>query len=87
MEILRSPLRRKLLIYYFTHPDVELYLREIAEIIQVDPGNLSKEMRKLEKDGIFKSRERGKQKYFSLNKEYFIYKELRSIIFKKIGIK
>ena len=87
MEIFKSNLRRKLLIYFFTHPDADLYLREIASVIDADPGNLSKELIKLKKEGLFLERKRGNQKYFYLNKDYYLFNEIKSIIFKKIGIK
>lgn len=86
LEITRSRLRNKILLYFYTNPNNELYLREISVLLDEDPGNLSKEMSKLEKEGIFLSRSRGKQKYFSLNKDYALYDELKSIIFKTIGI-
>jgi len=86
LEITRSRLRNKILLHFYTNPDDELYLREISVRLKEDPGNLSKEMAKLEKEGIFLSQLRGKQKYFFLNREYPLYDELRSIIFKTIGI-
>jgi len=87
LEITKSTLRRKILAYFFTNPESKLYLREIAIIINEDPGNLSKELARLEKEGIFTTHKRGNQKYFSLNKDYPIFKELKSIVFKTIGVK
>jgi len=87
IELTKSKLRKNLLSYFFTNPECNLYLREIASIIGADPGNLSKELSKLEKEGIFLGHERGNQKYFSLNKKYPLFKELKSIIFKTVGIK
>ena len=79
-------MRQKLLSYFFTNTGANLYLREIASVLKEDPGNLSKEFAKLEKEGIFVSTMRGNQKYFSLNKRYLLYKELKSIIFKTTGV-
>jgi predicted nucleotidyltransferase/predicted transcriptional regulator with HTH domain len=87
IELTKSRLRKKLLSYFFTNPESNFYLREIASIVDTDPGNLSKELSKLENEGVFLSHERGNQKYFLLNKDYPLYKELKSIIFKTIGIK
>ena len=84
--IAKSGLRKKLFSYFFTNPDANLYLREIASILKEDPGNLSKELAKLDRGGIFVSTIKGNQKYFSLNKKYPLYKELKSIVFKTIGI-
>lgn len=85
-EIEKSKLRKKLLAYFFTNQESKLYLREIAVILKEDAGNLSKELARLEKEGIFISDARGNQKYFSLNEKYPIYEELESIIFKTIGV-
>lgn len=86
LKITKSRLRQKILLYFFTNPDARLYLREISLILKVDPGNLSKEFAKLERERIFVSEIRGNQKYFSLNKNYPLYEELKSIIFKTIGV-
>jgi predicted nucleotidyltransferase len=64
-----------------------LYLREIADILKIDPGNLSRELGRLESEGIFSSRVRGNQKHFMLNKRYPLYREIKSVIFKTIGVK
>lgn len=86
LEITKSLLRRKILAYFFTNPDSEFYLREIAGLINEDAGNLSKELARLEKEGVFTAYKRGNQKYFSLNRDYPLFKELKGIIFKTIGI-
>jgi len=86
LEITKSRLRNKILLHFFTNTDDEMYLREMALRLKEDPGNLSKELSRLEKEGIFISQFRGKQKYFFLNKTYTLFNELKSIIFKTIGI-
>lgn len=86
LEITKSRLRNKILLHFFTNVDDEMYLREMALRLKEDPGNLSKELSKLEHEGIFISQFRGKQKYFFLNKAYPLFNELKSIIFKTIGI-
>ena len=87
LEVTKSGLRRKLLALFFTNPKADLYLREISVLLKEDAGNLSKELANLKKQGLFISRVKGNQKYFSLNKEYPLYREFRSIIFKTIGVK
>ncbi len=82
---LRSKLRQKLLGYYFTNPSASHYLRELAELLEGDPANLSRELRRLEREGVFVSEKRGKQKYFRLNRDYPLYQEVRRIVFKTVG--
>lgn len=86
-ELTKSKVRRKILSYFFSNTVQELYLREIARLIDEDPGNLSKELSKLEKEQLFISRFRGNQKYYYLNKEYPLFNEIKSVIFKTIGVK
>lgn len=83
----KSGLREKLLAYFFTNPESSLYLRQIALILNLDPANLSRELNKLEKEGVFISKRQGPLKYFSLNDRYALFDELRSIVFKTIGVK
>jgi len=42
-------------------------------------------MRRLERDGLFRSEVSGRQKYFRLNRDYPLYGEVRSIVAKTIG--
>jgi predicted nucleotidyltransferase len=82
---LRSKARRKLLAYYFTNQGARHHLRGLGEQLQVDPSNLSKEMRKLEREGLFRAEVSGRQKYFRLNRSYPLFKEVRGIVEKTIG--
>ncbi len=82
---LRSQLRRELLRYYFTNPGASHYLRELAGLLRLDPANLSRELGRLERQGLFASERRGIQKYFHLNRSYPLYEEVRRIVFKTVG--
>jgi predicted nucleotidyltransferase len=81
----RSQARRRLLAYYFTNPSSRLHLRDLAERLNTDPSNLSKELRRLEGEGLFRSEISGRQKYFQLNREYPLFDEVRAIVEKTIG--
>jgi predicted nucleotidyltransferase len=82
---LRSKARQRLLAYYFTNPTARHHLRDLAERLKIDPSNLSKELGRLEREGLFRSEVSGRQKYFQLNREYPLFNEVRSIVAKTIG--
>ncbi len=82
---LRSKARQRLLAYYFTNPTARHHLRDLAARLSIDPSNLSKELRRLEREGLFQSEVSGRQKYFQLNREYPLFDEVRSIVAKTIG--
>ena len=82
---LRSKARQQLLAYYFTNPTARHHLRDLAERLSIDPSNLSKELGRLEREGLFRSEVSGRQKYFQLNREYPLFDEVRKIVAKTIG--
>ena len=82
---LRSKTRRKLLAYYFANPAARHHLRDLAGRLKVDPSNLSKELGRLEREGLFRAEVSGRQKYFQLNRAYSLFKEVRGIVAKTIG--
>ena len=64
-----SKARQQLLAYYFTNPTACHHLRGLAARLSIDPSNLSKELGRLEREGLFRSEVSGRQKYFQLNRE------------------
>jgi predicted nucleotidyltransferase len=82
---LRSKARQRLLGYYFTNPAARLHLRDLAGRLDIDPSNLSKELHRLVREGLFRSEVNGRQKYFQLNRKYPLFEEVRSIVAKTIG--
>jgi len=83
---LGSRVRTKLLTYFFSNESAKLYLREIASLLNVDPGNLSKELKELEEEKLFFVEERGRQKYYFLNRTHPLYEEIKGIVYKTEGI-
>lgn len=84
--LLKTKLRQKLLSYCFTHSTEDYYVRELASLIREDAGNLSRELRKLEEEGLYKSFSRGRLKFYSLNSEYPLYSEFKKIVSKTEGV-
>jgi predicted nucleotidyltransferase len=82
---LHSETRRRLLRYYFTNPTARHHVRDLAHQLDVDPSNLSKELRRLESEGLFTSEIHGRQKYLRLNRNYPLLAEVRRIVEKTIG--
>jgi predicted nucleotidyltransferase len=81
----RSKARQRLLAYYFANPTARHHLRDLAQRLNIDPSNLSKEFARLEREGLFRSEVNGRQKYFQLNREYPLFDEVRRIVAKTIG--
>lgn len=82
----KSKTIKKLLTFYFTNPESKKYVRELARDLELDAGNLSKELKKLGNEGLFLFEKRGGQKIFCLNKNYPLFNEYKNIIFKTEGV-
>ena len=86
MISLRSKVAIKLLDYYFLNPQAQAYINELARILELDPKNTETKLKELEKEGLFKSEFRGKQRYFFLAKDNPVLEHYRQIFLKTHGI-
>ena len=83
---IRSKTEQKLLTYYFLNTNARHHLHELARILNVDPANLSKKLKKMEKAKLFKSENLGNLKIYSLNHKFPLFSEYKSIINKTFGV-
>jgi predicted nucleotidyltransferase len=86
-NIFSSKTRKALFQLYFSNPDNEYYLRQLERILNIPVSMIRKELLRLEKDGVFISAKKGNLVYYSLNKSYALFDELKSIVFKTVGVK
>jgi len=81
-----SKLVLKLMGYFFLNSKDRKYVNEIARILEIDPGNLNRQLKTLEQEGILISEARGNQKYYFLNEKYPLLKEVKKIYNMKCGL-
>jgi len=84
-NLFKSKIRIELLNMFFSNPDRDFYVREIEKTTGEDYRNISRELRNLEEIGLLKSRKAGNLKYFTLNKKFLLFGELKSIFLKTRG--
>jgi len=77
-----SRVRRKIVVVYAKYPDFRTHVRGLAKLIKEDPGNIQRELKRLEKVGFLHSEKQGNTKIYSTNKHFAIFKELQSIVIK-----
>ena len=84
--IFKSKVRKALFRLYFTNPESEYYLRELERVLGMPVAVIRKELTRLEKDGIFVSRKKANLVFYSVNKSYPLFDELKSMISKTVGV-
>jgi predicted nucleotidyltransferase len=86
MISLRSELRRKLLTFFYVNRSARVYVRQLAGELQVDSTNLSRELARLEREGLLHSEVEGRQRYYCVNRHYPYLKPLFSMLQGSIGV-
>ncbi len=84
--ITKSAVRKKLLKLLFANDNKEYYLSQIAKIIKTSVGTCQRELEKMVKIGIIRSKKKANLVYYFINKQNPLLKDLRNIINKTIGI-
>lgn len=85
-NLFKSKSRKALFRLYFTNPDSEFYLRELERMLSIPISMIRKELLHLEEEGIFVSHKKGNLTYYRVNKDYPLFNEFKSIVFKTIGV-
>jgi predicted nucleotidyltransferase len=86
LYISKSKIRRDLLALFFSSPSEKYYLRQLQRILGYSAGNIRRELLKFQKDGLFITDRVGNLLYYSLNTNHPLFEELKSIVFKTVGI-
>jgi len=77
-----SKTRRKIIMLFSKYPDYKIHIRGLAKIIKEDPGNIARELVKLEKIGYVRSAKDGNTKVYWANQTFLLFKELQSMVLK-----
>lgn len=85
-RLFSSRIRLKLLDAFLSRPKARFYVRELARNLGEDAKNISRELTNLERFGLLSSGREGNLKYYWANEEFFLYPELKSMVFKTTGV-
>ena len=86
LYIAKSKIRQGLLTLFFTNPSQRYYLREIHRILGYSAGSIRRELLRFQNDKLFNTNSVGNLLYYSLNISHSLFKELKSIVSKTVGV-
>ncbi len=84
--IFKSKTRKALYRLFYTNPERRYYLRELERMLGIPVSMIRKELIRFEKEGSFLSEKKGNLTFYYVNKSYPLFEEVRSIVFKTIGV-
>lgn len=84
--LITSANRRKLLTLFLTHPNERFYQKQLMRDLGISSSRIQSELRRLEQAGLVTSERESNTRYFRVNTAAPIYPELKSIIYKTVGL-
>ncbi len=77
-----SRVRRKIVVVFAKYPDFKTHVRALSKLIKEDPGNIQRELQRLERGGFLLVMKKGNTKIYQMNKQFPLLKELQSMVIK-----
>jgi len=84
--LISSKTRVKLLIRFFSNPEIRSYLRELSKEFNVSTNAVREELNQLTKTNLLKSKKNGRQVLYAANTSHPLFPELTSMVRKVMGI-
>jgi predicted nucleotidyltransferase len=85
-DALFSNVQQRVLALIFGHPERSYYTNEIVRSVRSGTGAVERELARLEQSGLVSVHRIGNQKHYQANRESPIFKELRGIVLKTVGL-
>ena len=86
LYISKSRIRQGLLTLFFTNPSQKYYLRELQRLLGYSAGSIRRELLRFQKDNLFNTNKVGNLLFYSINTSHPLFKELKSIVSKTVGV-
>ena len=84
--IAKSKIRQELLALFFSNASEKYYLRQLQRMLGHSAGSIRRELLRFQKDSLFNTKSVGNLIYYSLNTKHPLFKELKSIVSKTVGV-
>lgn len=84
--LITSKTRRAILTFFVTHPDERFYHFDLSKRLGLPSSAVHAELKKLAGIGFLNSQREANIRFYWLNKDFALYPEIKSIIFKTVGL-
>ncbi len=84
--LITSKARVELITWFIIHPGERFYYRQLIDILNASKQSIQNELARLESAGLLSSQKEGNIRFFWVNKDFILYPEIKSMIFKTVGV-
>ncbi len=85
-KLITSRARVAILKLLLLNPDNSYYLREIEQLVNLPVRAVQREIENLKRIGLAELRVQGNRRYYSVNRNFPIFEELKSILIKTVAL-
>jgi len=86
-KLFTSATRVKILTIFLLNPDGEFFIRELTRELDEQINSIRRELDNLKSLGLLKSKNKNRKKYYTVNKNFILFNELKSIVIKGMSNK
>ena len=84
--LITSKTRVKMLSWFISHPGERFHYRQLIKLLDSSSPSVRNELKRLETAGILVSTREANIRFYQVNQKHTLYPELKSIIFKTVGL-
>jgi predicted nucleotidyltransferase len=84
--LITSKSRIEVLTWFVTHPGERFHYLQLDRLLASSRASLQRELKRLEDGGVLRSTKEANIRFYSIDQDYPLYPELKSIIFKTVGL-
>ncbi|MHB1326066.1 MAG: nucleotidyltransferase domain-containing protein [Thermoleophilia bacterium] len=84
--LITSKTRVEIIAWFVSHPGERFYYSQLLKILRASAQSVQNELKRLEKAGLLTSQKEGNIRFYWVNKDFILYPEIKSIIFKTVGV-
>jgi Fe2+ or Zn2+ uptake regulation protein len=79
-RLFTSKVRIKLLTVFLNNPDQDFFIRELTRRLDEQINSVRRELDNLKKIGLLTSKTKNRKKYYTVNKNFILFNELKTIV-------
>lgn len=85
-QLFSSTARVKVLALLLMNPDTSFYQRQISKLTEMPVRAVQREVERLQALGLFIRSEHGNQAHYQVNRDFFLFPELKAVFLKTLGV-
>lgn len=84
--LITSKTRVEIITWFVAHPGERFHYNQLLRLLKASAPSIQNELKRLEKAGLLLSKKEANVRFYWANQDFILYPEIKSIIFKTVGL-